>query len=49
MSEWITIIISLISTISASGILFFTIDKKLKKLEVSDKEVEIIKKQDDEW
>ena len=47
--EWFRLIIEFVSVLLVNGILFFTINKKLKKLEVKEKEVDIVKKQDDEW
>lgn len=47
--EWLRFIIEFVSILLVNGVLFFTINKKLKKLEVKEKEVDIVKKQDDEW
>lgn len=50
---WINIIITLISALLSSGIVggiaFYRFNQKLKALEVKDSEIEVIKKQDDEW
>lgn len=47
--EWIKILIEVLVVLSSSGLFFYTINRKLKKLDVNDKEIEIIRKQDDEW
>lgn len=47
--EWLSFGLELLTFLSASGLLYWGVTKKLKKLEVKEKEIEIIKKQDDEW
>lgn len=47
--EWIKVLIEALVVLSSSGLFFYTINRKLKKLDVNDKEIEIVRKQDDEW
>lgn len=51
--NWIEILVTLATSIIASGgigaILFYSVNKKLKNVEVQDKQVDVLKKQDDEW
>ena len=44
-----TIITSLLAGGGISGIVFYSLNKKLKHLEVEEKKVDVVKKQDDEW
>lgn len=47
--EWIKLIIDFVVILITNGAFYYTINRKLKHLEVKDKEVDIVKKQDDEW
>ena len=49
MTPILEFIIAFIGVLLTNGVFFYSINRKLKKAEVADKEVEIIKKQDDEW
>lgn len=56
MSQILEFIIAALSILVTNGIFFYTINKKLKKAELKQKEtevknqeVEILRKQDDEW
>ena len=44
-----TIVTSLLAGGGISGIVFYSLNKKLKHLEVEEKKVDVVKKQDDEW
>lgn len=47
--EWIKLAIEFLAVLIVNGVFFYSINRKLKKAEVQEKEVDIIKKQDDEW
>lgn len=49
MEPWLRFIVELAGIMLTSGVFFISINKKLKKAEVKDKEAEVLKKQDDEW
>ena len=49
MTAWIEILIGFITVLITNGAFFYTINRKIKKTELKDKEIEVIKKQDDEW
>ena len=44
-----TIVTSLLAGGGISGIVFYSLNKKLKHLEVEEKKVDVVRKQDDEW
>lgn len=44
-----TVITSLLAGGGISGIVFYSLNKKLKHLEVEEKKVDVVRKQDDEW
>ena len=44
-----TVIASLLAGGGISGLLFYSLNKKLKHLEVEERKVDVVKKQDDEW
>jgi hypothetical protein len=47
--EWIRLAIEFFTICVANGVFFYSINRKLKHLEVEDKKTDILKKQDDEW
>lgn len=47
--EWMQFATDIITILIVNGVFFYTINRKLKKLEVEEKKVDITKKQDDEW
>ena len=47
--EWLSLIIGSLVTLLTSGAIYFGLNKKLKAAEVKEKEVEVLRKQDDEW
>lgn len=47
--EWLSLIIGSVVTLLTSGAIYFGLNKKLKAAEVKEKEVEVLRKQDDEW
>lgn len=47
--EWISLVIGFLSTLIVNGCFFYSINRKMKKVEVRDKEADVMKKQDDEW
>lgn len=47
--EWIQLILDFFTICIVNGVFFYTINRKLKKMEVKEKEIDIVKKQDDEW
>ena len=47
--EWISLAIGFLSTLIVNGCFFYSINRKMKKVEVRDKEADVMKKQDDEW
>ena len=49
MSQILQFIITFAVLLISNGVFFQSITKKLKKAEVADKEMEVMKKQDDEW
>lgn len=46
---WIQLIIDFIAICLVNGVFFYSINRKLKKMEVEEKKVDVLKKQDDEW
>ena len=49
MSQILQFIITFVGVLLTNGAFFYSITRKLKKAEVADKEMEVMKKQDDEW
>lgn len=47
--EWLRLLIEFLTVLIVNGAFFYTINRKIKKLEVKEKEIDIVKKQDDEW
>ena len=47
--EILSLIIPAIVTLITSGTIYFGLNRKLKQAEVKEKEVEVLRKQDDEW
>ena len=47
--EWLRLAIEFFSILVVNGAFFYTINRKFKKLELKEKEVDIVKKQDHEW
>lgn len=46
---FLSYLIPALVTLITSGAIYFGLNKKLKAAEVKDKEVEVLRKQDDEW
>lgn len=46
---WIQLAIGFFTVLVTNGAFFYSINRKIKTAELKDKEIEIVKKQDDEW
>lgn len=46
---WLQFIIAILTLGLVNGGFFYTINRKMKKTELQEKEIEVIKKQDEEW
>lgn len=49
MEWWLTLIVEFATVLIVNGCFYYGINKKLKQVQVNEKEIEVIKKQDDEW
>jgi len=47
--SWINILVNVVTLFGGGSLLFFTFNRKLKALEVKEKEVEVVHSQADEW
>lgn len=50
MNTIITVLLSILTALSGGqGIMFYFVNRRLKKAELADKETDVLRKQDDEW
>lgn len=49
METWIQLLLGFVTLLLTNGVFFYSINRKMKKAEVKEKEIEVVKKQDDEW
>lgn len=50
MNTIITVLLSILTALTGGqGIMFYFVNRRLKKAELADKEAEVLRKQDDEW
>lgn len=49
MMEWIRLGIEILTFAGLNGFIFYSFNKKLKALQVDEKQIDVVKKQDEEW